>query len=367
MTISFDTLSLLKVALIGVLIYGLFLLSHVLLIILTAVVISTVIQPAVRFFSKYKIPRALSVLLIYLLIFSTLSLFFAIFVPSLVGEINRFLLNLPGFFEEVAEETTFFNLFNELVLGDVTFEEALSNARSYLLNISGNVYQAIVSIFGGFLTFFLIIILSFYLAVRESGVSAFLELITPPKHFKYVNDLWQRTQKKLSLWIRGAFFSALIVSSIIYLGLSLLGLPYAFFLAVIAFFFEFIPMAGPTLSAIPGVFIAFVIGGLPLALIVLLFYVAVQQFDGNVVYPLVVNKLVGVAPLVVIIAVAAGATLGGLLGAVVGVPVAVGIAEFAGDVRRRHKKEEELLGKRAKIAKTGSSLSNRTTEEENDK
>lgn len=357
MTISFDTLSLLKIALVGILVYGLFLLSHVLLIILTAVVISTVIQPAIRFFSKYRLPRIFSVFLVYLILFSVLAAFFAIFVPTLIGEINRFLFNLPGFFEEVAEEATFFGLFNELILGDVTFEQALSNTRSYLLDISGSVYQVIVSVFGGFLTFFLIIILSFYLAVKESGVSEFLELIIPPKQFKYVNDLWQRTQRKLSLWIRGAFFSALIVSSVIYLGLSLLGLPYAFFLAVVAFFFEFIPMAGPTLSAVPGIFIAFVVGGLPLALVVFVFYIAVQQFDGNVVYPLVVNKLVGVAPLVVIVAVIAGATLGGLLGAIVGVPVAVGVAEFAGDVRRRHKREEGLL-KKAEIPQSETDLLN---------
>jgi predicted PurR-regulated permease PerM len=126
-----------------------------------------------------------------------------------------------------------------------------------------------------------------------------------------------------------------LVGVLVYLGLFLLGVPYALLLAVLAAVFELIPLFGPILAAIPAILIAFVDGGIILAVLVIGLYVVIQQFESQVVYPLLVRKMVGISPIVVIIALIAGFQLAGFLGILLSAPVAAVIVELFKDYERK--------------------------------
>ena len=83
--------------------------------------------------------------------------------------------------------------------------------------------NTISAVFGGVLSFVLIVVLSFYLAVQEDGVSNFLKVITPLKNEKYIISLWKRSQKKIGYWMQGQILLGVIVGVLIYLGLTILG------------------------------------------------------------------------------------------------------------------------------------------------
>ena len=147
--------------------------------------------------------------------------------------------------------------------------------------------------------------------------------------------LWKRAQKKIGYWMQGQILLAVLVGILVYLGLTIVGIKKALFLAVFAAILETIPLFGPILSAIPGIALAYGTGSLSLALLVAGVYLIIQQFENHLIYPLVVKKIVGVPPMVVILALIIGAELGGFLGLLISVPLAATVMEYLDDVQRR--------------------------------
>jgi predicted PurR-regulated permease PerM len=134
--------------------------------------------------------------------------------------------------------------------------------------------------------------------------------------------------------MQGQLLLALLVGVMVYLGLTVFGVKNAIFLAVLAAFLETIPLFGPILSAIPAVAVAYADGGLNLALIVAGLYLIIQQFENHLVYPLVVKKIVGVPPILVILALVIGWKLAGFLGLLLSVPVATTLMEYFSDMEK---------------------------------
>ena len=203
---------------------------------------------------------------------------------------------------------------------------------------SGGALQLFITFFGGIFSLVLVIVLSFYLALQDTGVDDFLRLVMPAASEDYAVDLWKRSQKKIGLWMQGQVLLSVIVGILVYLGLLIIGIPYALLLAVFTAISEIIPIFGSLLAGTAAAVVAFSQGGLPLALIVVGLYVVVNQFESNLIYPLIVKKVVGVPPLLVIVALIAGYTLAGFLGVLLSVPVAAVLLEFINDFDKRKRR-----------------------------
>lgn len=315
----------------------LFYLRDLVLIVLTAVVIASAIEPAAQWFIRYRVPRVLSVLLVYLIIVSSFLGLFYFFVPPLLDEALNFLAILPQYIDSATISNQITPLSGGEV-GNLSLRDLMGELRSSLSNVSEGFIQTVSSVFGGVLSFILIIVFSFYFAVQETGVDDFLRLITPVKHQPYVISLWKRSHLKIGRWMQGQLILGLIIGVLVYLGLTVLGIKYALLLAVLAALFELIPVFGPILSAVPAVGFGFLSGGVSLALLVIGLYLIIQQFENHLIYPLVVKKVVGVPPLLVILALIIGAKLAGFLGVILSVPFAAVIQEFVSDVQREKQK-----------------------------
>ena len=133
--------------------------------------------------------------------------------------------------------------------------------------------------------------------------------------------------------MQGQLLLAVIVGVLVFLGLTILGVKHALLLAVVAAMFEIIPVFGPILAAVPAVALSFLDGGLTLGLLVIALYVIVQQFESHLIHPLVVTRVVGVPPLLVILSIIVGAQLAGFLGILLSVPIAATIQELVKDVK----------------------------------
>lgn len=318
--------------LVGVLWY----LRDLVLIVLTAVVIASAIEPAVRLLMRRGINRLLSVISIYVLVAGIFSTVLFLFVPPVINDAARILGSLP----ETLSALNLSDATNGLLpWGDAGSALSVSDllnelSASLATDTTGGAFATLAAIFGGIASFLLIVVFSFYFSVQETGVDDFLRLITPTKNQAYVLNLWKRSQEKIGKWMQGQLVLALIVGVLIYLGLTILGVPYALLLAVIAGLFELIPIFGPILAAVPALAIAFVDGGATAGLLVIGLYVMVQQFESHLIYPVVVKKVVGVPPLLVILALLIGYQLAGFLGILLSVPIAAAIREFVTDVDR---------------------------------
>lgn len=342
LNISFKTLFKIAVFLLGI--YLLFYLRGLALIILTGVVIASVVEPAVKWLVKRNIPRILSSILVYAGIIIAFVFLFYFVVPPLLGEMVSAFNSVPKYIKTIdiftpvdkdvyrGTKILFPDMPNTISVGDI-----ISNVTTAISNFSGGIFDTVASFFGGIISTILVMVIAFYLSVREDGVGEFLSIVTPVEHEKYVRGLWQRAETKIARWMQGQLALGVVVFIFIYLGLSIIGVKHALLLALIAGIFELIPVVGMTLSAIPAFFIALLDGGVGVGLFVIGLYLIVQQIEAHAIYPLVVKKLVGVPPLLVIIALVAGAELAGLVGAILSVPVSVALMEYIDDVERRKK------------------------------
>lgn len=316
------------------------------LVILTSVVIASAVDPATRWFMSYKLPRAVSVLLIYVLAFLIIFGFLYIFIPPLFLDISELARAIPESAEDLDSFGDRLGIITQFT-GDFdvsSLEELIVDIRSGLADLSGGFFSTASTFFGGAFSFILIVVLSFYLAVQEKGIENFLRIVTPLYHEKYVLNLWERSKSKIGQWMKGQMLLALIVGVLVYLGLTILQVPYAFVLAVLAAMFEIIPIFGPIISAIPAIILGFS-DSVTLGLMVMGLYLIIQQFENHLIYPLVVKKIVGVPPLLVIIALIAGGMLFGFLGIILAIPFATILMELSSDAEKRKMRLQEMSKK----------------------
>lgn len=187
--------------------------------------------------------------------------------------------------------------------------------------------------FGSIFNFVLIILLSFYLSIQEKGIENFLKIIVPVKYDDYAVDLWSRSSHKIGLWVRGQMLVAFVVAVLVYLVLSLLGIEYALLLAIIVGIMEMVPY-GILVALIPAFAFSYLSNGLGSALMATGAYVIIHQFEVFLFSPLIIKKVVGLSPIVIILAVVMGFELGSFWGAVLSIPVAVVVMEYLSDLEK---------------------------------
>jgi predicted PurR-regulated permease PerM len=316
---------------------ALFYIKDILLVILTAIVIASAIDPAARWAKKYRIPRIPTILAVYVslaLIFA--GLFYFLFLP-LLGEANTFISDFPQYSSAILSDSGVFSEGSFLGSVSDTFsaEDIITKLNSIVSTFSQGVFSSASLVFGGAVSFILIVVLSFYLAVQEDGVGTFLKVITPWKQERYILSLWDRSRHKIGLWMQGQLLLGVIIMVLVYLGLLLIGIEHALLLAVLAGLLEIIPIFGPVIAAIPAVLIGFTQGGTSTGLIVIGLFLIIQQFENQLIYPLVVKKVVGVPPMVSILAILIGGQLAGFLGVLISVPVATIFIELISDLEQR--------------------------------
>ncbi len=333
-------------------------LRDVVMVVLAAVVVASAVEPLTLALGRFGVPRLLSVIATYLLLAVAFLSFFYFFVPSLLSDTANFLRAVPSLLETVppslSVETdpnaiqhgalfaqTLSQGFREAVAQPSSLTAVFTDLSQILGSFAKGFWDNISVVFGGIMSFILMAVLSFYLAVQEDGVAVFLRVVVPQQYEPYAIGLWRRAKRKIGFWIQGQILLAVLVGILVYLGLTVLGVKNALFLAALAALFETIPLFGPILSAIPGIMLAYASGtliasaGVTSALFVAGLYLIIQQFENHLIYPLVVKKIVGVPPLLVILALIIGGQLAGFLGLLLAVPIAATLVEYFDDVEKR--------------------------------
>ncbi len=340
-SINITTGTIVKTLLFLLLFYVLYLLLDLVFVVLTAVVIASSVEPAAKWFARYKIPRVPAVIFVYAFVTLLFVGIFYFFIPPLLDEASKVVSVLPQYIESasITNKITGDGLSGAQKIvgglsGTIPLKDFILQAKETAAGFSGGAFDAVSRIFGGAFSFLIIIVISFYLSVQENGISSFLKLITPVKQQDYIVDLWKRSQLKIGRWFQGQMLLGLIIGVLVYLGLTILQVPYALLLAILAALFELIPIFGPILAAIPAIALGFADGGASLGMMTLALYLIIQQFENHLIYPLVVRKVVGVPPILVILALIIGGKLAGFLGILLSVPIAAVLIEFTNDVAK---------------------------------
>jgi predicted PurR-regulated permease PerM len=335
--ISITTNTFIRAFLIGLAAYVLFVLRDIILLVLAAIVIASFVESGVKAFARIRVRRLLSVPIIYTVVIAILFAVFYAFVPIIFRELSGVITLISKYLPTSSGiNTQSITGASDLVTNiskNTSISDLLSNAKSIASSFSQGATSIIGSTFGGLVDLILVLVMSFYLSIQEKGINTFLRIITPAKHERYVIDLWIRTQRKIGLWFQGQLVLGAVVAAISLIGLALLGVQYAFLIAIVSGIAEIVPF-GLAFATIPAVLFAIIGGGVLLGFKVLIFYIILQQVENYILGPAIVKKVVGIPPLIVLVSFLIGITLAGFWGALLAMPIAVFVLEYLGDVEK---------------------------------
>lgn len=329
--INITALTVFKIILIILLFYFLYLVKDILAILFVALILSSALDPWVDWMQRRKIPRTLGIILIYLALFIVLSLVIYLLIPPIVEQVRELSDDFPTFWEKIITGISFLKEYS-IEHGFIdSVRENLNAVSANLRGAAGGVFSTVTSIFGGILSFFLVLVITFYMVVEENAVKKIVWSVAPEKHQVYIMQLVNRMQKKIGLWLRGQLILSFIIFTLTFIGLSILNVKYALVLALLAGLTEFVPYLGPLLAAIPAVFLAFAQEPM-LALFVAVLYYIIQMVENNIIVPKLMQKVVGLNPVIIIVVLLMGFKIAGVPGAILSIPVATAANVFIQDI-----------------------------------
>ena len=295
----------------------LYFIRDIILQLFVAVFIMTVLNPFVRTLTRFKIPRTLAVFVIYLFIIALFSLLIAGIIPPLVEQSTSFANSLPKYL-------------STLGISPYISEQITGQIISSIGSLPGQIIKVGVSIFSNVISVLAVLVFSLYLLLSREKLEDQLGFLFGDEKKKKIGRVIDRLEMRLGGWARGELALMILVGSANYIGLSLMGIPFALPLAILAGLLEIIPNIGPITAAIPGIIIGLSISpvtGLAVGALALL----IQQLENYVLVPKIMEKSVGVSPLITLLALAIGFRIAGVVGAILAIPATITLQVIASE------------------------------------
>lgn len=319
----------------------LWLLRDLLIVLLLAVLVAAGMYGVVRPLER-RMPRIAAVTVTYLGLLLIVGGMGLVVVPPLVEEGARLAEDLPEILEEgqarisdvidsIAGSGAGEQLFSRFV---PQFVEDQADEQLFALPFT--VLQVVANLA-------LMLFLSALILIERDAIARWFGRFLIARDREPALGMAETAASKLGAYVRGQLLVMVITGIGTAIGMMVLGVPFALPMAMLGFLAEAIPMAGPIIAGVPVLILAFLESPLT-ALLMLVWLVALQQAEGWFIYPIVQGKILSLSPLVVIIAVLAGATLYGVLGAIIAVPVVaiadVVLREIVFPLRRQASRED---------------------------
>lgn len=282
------------------------------LIFISIILIAALLKP-VEWLTAKKIPRIASVLIVYAILISLMSFAIGIIIPPLISQTTDFASKLPQIISTIND----FLIFNS-----IPTENLSAAISSQIQSFTGNLISISSAIFSSVFLLITLLVFTFYMLLEWKSI---IRLATSPfsgAQEKRVSRVISKVQEGLGYWVRGQLSLSIIVGILTYIGLRVLGVPFALPLALIAGMLEIIPIIGPVVASIPAILVGLTISPF-LALAVGALFLIVQQLENQIIVPMVMSKFVGLQPAIVVIAILIGAKLASIGGAFLAIPLIV--------------------------------------------
>lgn len=298
---------------------------EVTLAVIVAAMLYYLSEPMVLVLERWRVPRVAAILIVFIVFLALIALLLIYTIPIIVTQLTSLAADVPGAFERFQQWLARMETRLGAQIGEEQLDEAINRAGA---TVSGLIETAVAGIFGVLANVFSLLLVvvagavaAFFLLKDHREMEGYAERYVPEDSKPLVHRLASGIHNVLSGFLRGRVIVALIIGVVVWIGLVIIGVPYAFILGVISAILEFIPYLGPILAAIPAVLIALTVSPLS-ALITLSLFFVIQQLESFVLSPRVVGAHVKLHPATVIFAVLIGGRILGLLGVFVAIPVA---------------------------------------------
>lgn len=293
-------------------------LARPLAIFFLGITIAAALAPIVSWLDRW-LPRALAVVLLYLLLALVLLGLIGLLMQPLIAQFQGFSQQIPSIIERVEQ---FLNRGNPLGPGTLVDQllSQLGTAGSQLVSLPLSIASSIFEIF-------LVIFISIYALIVTPQIQRFILSLVPGTDEEEVDELLAGMAQAMGGYVRGVVITGAVVGLLTYPALLLIGIQFALALSVFAALMEIIPFVGPLIAGIAIVAVA-LLEGTNQALIALVTVIVIQQIENHIIVPNVMRSQTSISPLLVILALYAGGAVGGILGALVAIPLVAALREF---------------------------------------
>jgi predicted PurR-regulated permease PerM len=302
--------------------------NQVVFILFIAIVIGTVIRPAVAWLHQRGLSNASAVLLVYFLLLILVAGFLLLLLPLIVSQGTTVASAVPGYYRGLHEWMLTYP--NQLIvrLGEFLPASlpslgpgATQQTGPDVMATAGQALGYVALAAKGSFIAIVILVLAFYWTLDGPRTIKSFLLLVPQEHRESISELISTMESKLGFYIAGQAVLCLVIGSLALVAYLLIGLPNALMLAVLAGVFEAVPMIGPLLGAIPAGLVALSISPGKLVWVIVA-TVVIQQLENSLLVPRVMRKAVGVNPFVSLLAIFAFSSLFGIAGALMAIPLA---------------------------------------------
>ncbi|HLZ72779.1 MAG TPA: AI-2E family transporter [Dehalococcoidia bacterium] len=294
-------------------------LKHVFTVLFTAVLLAAAVAPAARFMARRGVPRGVTILVIYLLVLAVLAGVIALIVPLVVDEIDALRQSLPGYADDAQRFVARIAPDQAQNFSTKTITDRLSGE---LGTVASTLTSLIFDLVSFSITVILVLVIAFFLAVEEDFVALAIRRFVPPDQRPRVARVMGRIGTRMGQWARAQLLLALFFGVAFGAGLRIFNVHYAVTLGVIGGVLEVIPYVGGFLTVALAVLVALTQNPL-LVIWVVAWYAVVVEIEGHVIAPKLMDRVLGIHPLVVVVALFLGGEALGILGALLAVPIAI--------------------------------------------
>jgi predicted PurR-regulated permease PerM len=330
------------VASLAIFLYVLYVVREVVILVFVSGFLAIALGPPVDFIQRRRIPRSLSILIVYLGIVLAIFGVGLLIVPPVVEQVNNLSKDAPGYVSDLRKSKTFRRYDDKYDISTKLNKQA-KNLPSKLGSAASTLQDVTVGVFGALVKLVTVLTMTYFLLADGGRLLGFLLRIRGPTEEERLREVFTDIYRSTAGYVAGNLLISIIAGATTYITLTILDVPFAAPLAVLMAFLDLIPLVGATIGGVViGVVTLF--NDFPTATIVwLIVFIVYQQAENNLLQPLIYRRTVDVSPLLVIISILIGSTLLGVLGALVAIPVAAGMQIIVRDLWERRPRPVEVV------------------------
>ncbi len=330
--------------------------SSVVLLFFVALLLASALEPLVaRLRDRLPVGRGAALLLVYAGFFVIVLVMALLVVPGALDQVGELAASLPAAFQRAKE---FANALQVDVLRRsliAIIDAAISATKPGPAPVAAQVVSEGLAVVNVVVSVATVLALVYFWMTERARLQRFVLSFMSPERRGGAREGWNEVELRLGNWVRGQLTLMAALAVMTGIAYTVLGLPSALLLALIAGLAEAVPIVGPALGVGPAILVALAIKPEVLLLVVIA-YVLIQLLESNILVPIVMRNAIGVSPLLIILSLLAGTALGGLAGALVAVPTIAGLEAILERLQdrevpvgedsasARHATDEEMTG-----------------------
>ena len=288
--------------------------------------------------------RPLCLVLTYLIGFGLISLLILVIIPDIIDTVVYIAEKLPGFVVQLTGwlqgmALKFGFKIDELPGTNINWNMVANTLINWLSGSEGKIFGDAInittSVFSGAFDTIFSFVISIYVLAQKEKIGAFfrrmIDAFLPQRATEIIYHIASQSAYTFSRFIGGQLIEALILGTLCFIGMLIFGFPNALIISVLIAVTSLVPIVGATVGVVIGALLIFITSPIK-ALLFVAFFLILQQIEGNLIYPKVVGKAVGLPGILVVSAVLLGGNVGGITGALLAVPTCATLYVFLKEI-----------------------------------